>query len=758
MTTTDSSPDQPTIDRWIGNTALATMTLSQNWLIQPCEQFSDGTYSEDTTWHAIAIPSHWQQHPDLAEYAGRVVYRCHFETPPPPQTSQPIRAWLRFNGVFYWSRPYLNGHDLGRHEGYFIPSEHDITHVLRPPSEHNQLVVEVECPNEHNKSAKRMITGVFSHWDCLDPAANPGGIWLPVELHYSGPIRLHALRCHTESFDSEAAHIHYTARLDTTSPGPIHLRWTITPRTFSGEPQIIHQTRTLHYGRQEIRGLLKVPEPRLWWTHDLGTPDRYTIAVEILQHDEISDRISIDTGIRRFELRNWIASLNGVRFLIKGSNYAPGDMRIATMNTERCTHDMHLARACHMNLLRIHAHVDHPALYAAADAAGILLWQDMPLQWLYQAGVLAEARRQARAMVRLLYNHPSLVLWCMHNEPFFVANTHDEGLLSRLHTYQSAVGFSWNRDVLDARLKQTAEQEDPHRPVIRSSGEVALPGLRSGTDTHLYFGWYRAYGTLADFETLRQRMAQNLRFVTEFGAQSFPNRESCIKFFPDDITRIDFRQLAERHGFQPEMLSHWVPWRNATSLEELIAWTQEYQSNLNRFYIDRLRYQKYRPTGGIVSFCFADAFPAILWSILDYWRVPKRSYHALRAAFSPHYAFTLIEPRPYRVAEPILLPLYAVNDAHYPIHGLLLTARLMAPDRQPIAHVEHLITLDADCQAQEVDRLRLTPTAPGHYRLVIELTSGGLTSDHGDHHPPINLQHEYIISVMDDEISHHDSG
>ena len=38
------------------------------------------------------------------------------------------------------------------------------------------------------------------------------------------------------------------------------------------------------------------------------------------------------------------------------------------------------ARECHMNVLRVHAHVAHPALYAAADAQGLLLWQDFPLQ------------------------------------------------------------------------------------------------------------------------------------------------------------------------------------------------------------------------------------------------------------------------------------------------------------------------------------------------------------------------------------------
>ena len=36
-------------------------------------------------------------------------------------------------------------------------------------------------------TAKRNLTGVFQHWDCLDPDWNPGGIWRPVRVTETGP-------------------------------------------------------------------------------------------------------------------------------------------------------------------------------------------------------------------------------------------------------------------------------------------------------------------------------------------------------------------------------------------------------------------------------------------------------------------------------------------------------------------------------------------------------------------------------------------
>lgn len=713
------------------------LTLSDNWQIRPLDQFLHGIYPRsDEGWRPAVVPAHWQQLAGLETHVGNVVYRCQFALDSDPEPT-PTRYWLRLNGAFYWSQPYLNGVDLGRHEGYFAPYEREVTAWIK---RNNQVLIEVACPDERDKFNKHMITGVFSHWDCFDPEANPGGLWLPVEIQRSGRVRLQGMRLHSESFDARVANLRFRVDLDASSAGPVLLRWTFTPRTFDGPVQIYEQKRTLWQGSHTIGGLLKLREPRLWWTHDLGNPDLYTVRLEVWTAESLSDVEESAFGIRRFELRNWIPYLNGERFLAKGSNYPPGDMRIATMNRARCDEDFRLVRECHMNMLRIHAHVDHPALYAAADAAGVLLWQDMPLQWLYHPSVLGEAQRQARAMVRLLYNHPSIAIWCMHNEPLHVAETNDEGMLTRLRTYKSVFSFSWNRDLLDLRLKQIVEHEDPRRPAIRSSGEIAVPGVRDGTDAHTYFGWYQMYGGLEMAEQARRRLPANLRFVTEFGAQSFPNLESCLKFMPAEVREIDFDLLTRRHSFQGEIMANWIPWRSAQSLDELITMSQDYQIMINRYYVDRLRYHKYAPTGGIIPFLFLDPYPAILWSVVDYWRQPKRSYTELQLAFSPQYAFTLIEPRTYLVGEAIDVPLYAVNDARHPVTDLVLTAQLRDPTGQVLATICHAISLPADCTTQTIDQLRLITRMPGDYVIEIALEGG-----------TVLIRQAYVVKVARDE-------
>ncbi|ABQ90130.1 glycoside hydrolase family 2 protein [Roseiflexus sp. RS-1] len=702
--------------------APALLSLDGVWKLLPVDTFRQGFYPpDDDTWLAQEIPAHWQQHPLLERYAGCMVYRRRFTLPDapaiPPDQSAPIRYFLRFNGVFYWAQPYFNGVDLGRHEGYFEPFEHEVTAWIAPE---NDIVVEVECPDEVNKSGKRLITGIFSHWDCMDPLANPGGIWLPVELVKTGPVRLREVLLQTEASGESLAELRFRALFDARAARDVVLRWTFAPVNFAGAVQTIEQRRALADGAHEIAGVLLLNDPRLWWTHDMGAPNLYAVTLEVLCDGVVSDARTFRFGIRTFELHDWIPYLNGTRFFVKGNNYPPTDVRIATTTRERCLVDLRLARECHMNMLRVHGHIAHPALYDAADEMGVLLWQDFPLHWLYRREILPEARRQARAMVRLLGNHPSVALWCMHNEPVYVVDTRDERLITRLRTYASMFIFSWNRDVMDSELKRVVEREDGKRPVVRSSNEFPIPGIRKGTSTHFYYGWYKIYGRLEEWEPLIRRFPQLVRFVTEFGAQSFPNVESCVRFMDADIRRIDWQHLVERHQFQADIMAHWYDWRAARSLDELVQMSQEYQIKINRHYIDRLRLRKYRPTGGIMPFMFHDANPSVSWSIIDYWRAPKRSYDAMRMAFSPQYLFTVLEKESITVGEALDLPVYIVNDDHRD-DVVAITARLIGPDDATLACVERSFTLPSDCMAMEVERLRLIPPDPGTYRLELIL-------------------------------------
>jgi beta-mannosidase len=99
------------------------------------------------------------------------------------------RHFVTLDGVFYQADVWLDGAYLGDPEGYFFPHSFDITSLSRLATEH-VLAVEVACPPQRNRKAKRTITGVMQNWNAMDPTWNPGGLWRPVRVETTGPVRI----------------------------------------------------------------------------------------------------------------------------------------------------------------------------------------------------------------------------------------------------------------------------------------------------------------------------------------------------------------------------------------------------------------------------------------------------------------------------------------------------------------------------------------------------------------------------------------
>ncbi|MGE5506957.1 MAG: glycoside hydrolase family 2 protein [Chitinophagales bacterium] len=703
---------------------LGLMSLDGTWQLRPVQEFAEALVQgegDDGGWLTQDLPAHWQEHPALAGYSGRVVYRRRFSGGP----AEGVRHFLRVNGVFYRYAAYLDQVLLGSHEGYFAPADFEVTGLLRGE---NLLTLAVECPDEPRKLGKRLITGVFSHWDHLDPQLNPGGVWLPVELYSTGAARLVRLGAQLVSFDASAAKVKVDLEVDLARAFPGEgrrepaqdplIQVTFTPANFSGEPQSFKFRVRLEAGLSRLSHVCPLERYRLWWTHDLGEPNLYDVEARLFDRDGgLLDRLTIRTGLRTIALRNWIFYLNRERLFIKGENYPPPEARLARVTRDRVQGDLDLAVGAHLNMLRLHAHVDHPLLYDVADERGMLLWQDLPLQWLYAREALPEAERQAREMVRLLGHHPSVALWCMHNEPVYIEDTKDESLARALKTYYNAFIYSWNRDVMDRRLAKAARAEDPTRPVQRASGEIAL--FHRGGDTHWYFGWYMTHGPLRLFDQVRRLLPRNVRFVSEFGAQSFPHRESAVRFMDGDVRKLDWNHLAARHSAQPDVMRFWLDIDACPDLETLIALTQWYQMRLNQFYLDRLRFHKYRPCGGFLAFSFADPNPAVAWSLLDYWRVPKASYHHLANCCHPEYAFTLLDREWYRPGQTVRVPVYVVNDSPRSHAEATVQVRVTAPGGALLATAAFATRLPGDGHAAKAGEVTFAPAASGKH--VVEL-------------------------------------
>jgi beta-mannosidase len=693
---------------------VADEDLRRNWL-DPDEA------ARDETWEPVAVPGHWRSHTAFADADGPLLYRTTFDQPAPAPGE---RWWLRFDGLFYQGDVWLDGSYVGDTEGYFFPHSFEVTEALAAQREH-VLGVEVACAPQRDRTHKRNITGVFQHWDCLDPDWNPGGIWRPVGLEATGSIRIQHLRVICRRADPTRADVAVRAVLDAAEAGGASIRTTV-----GGTEHI--QEVTVAGGENQLEWTVAVAQPRLWWPWALGDQPLEDVTVEVTVDgaDRPSHTRRLRTGLRQIAMRNWIMSINGERMFVKGSNHGPTRMALGEATPEEIRRDVDLAVDCGLDLLRVHAHVTRPELYDAADEAGLLLWQDMPLQWGYARGIRKQAVRQAREAVDLLGHHPSVAVWCGHNEPFALdvgpgAEADPGAVGGRLALAQELP--TWNKTVLDRSVKRAIEKSDASRPVIAHSGVLPHPPTLDGTDSHLYFGWY--HGDERDLPDLARRLPRLVRWVGEFGAQAVPETASFMD--PDRWPDLDWERLGHTHALQKRRFDEHVPPAEHATFASWQASTQAYQATVVKHHVETLRRLKYRPTGGFAHFCFADGHPAVTWSVLDHERVPKAGFEALREACRPVIVVADRLPATVAPGDALALDVHVVSDLRVAIEGATVRAELAWTGDS------ETWTWAGDVGADECRRVGtlqvVVPDAPGPLSLSLALDAGEQsTTNHYD--------------------------
>lgn len=672
---------------------------------------------DDSQWSELHVPGHWRSDPAFAANDAPVLHRRAFEAGPPPEGR---RAWVTFSGLFYQGDVWLDGAYLGDTEGYFAAHSFEISDQLRDRSEH-VLALELACSPQNDRKAKRNLTGVFQHWDCIHPDWNPGGIWRDVIVHETGPVRIEKLRVLCLEASSERAVLLVRAQLDALEARQVRLR------TRVGET-LHEQDRPIAAGSNRVEWQVTVERPRLWWPHSLGAQTLTDVHLEVIEPTDgsISDERRRTTGLRQVRMRNWIFEINGERMHMKGANLGPTRMAIASATADELKRDMTLAREAGLDFVRLHAHISHPAIYTAADELGVLLWQDLPLQWGYARSVRKQAIRQAREAVDALGHHPSIFHWCGHNEPLALdidpelASGSPKRAAEMIGRYLALQELpTWNKSVLDFGIHRALTKADPSRPVTAHSG--VLPGPTSGgTDSHLYFGWY--HGNERDLPKLLGRFPRMARFVSEFGAQAVPVDAAFCE--PTRWPDLDWDRLGHDHALQKVFFDRTVAPGAYATFDEWRAATQEHQAVVLRRHIEELRRIKYRPNGGFALFSLADALdhPAVTWSILGHDRQPKQAYEAVQEACRPVIVTIDRPPAIVSAGDTLALDVHVVSDVRHVLRSVLVTATARWPGGTHAWRWQGDVAAD-DCTrvgALDIVVPTITPATDGE--LAIDLT------------------------------------
>ncbi|MDH3497934.1 MAG: beta galactosidase jelly roll domain-containing protein, partial [Gemmatimonadota bacterium] len=317
----------------------------------------------------LQVPGDWNSQDErLFFYEGTVWYRTVFDY----QLRPGARLFVHFGAANYDAHVYLNGTELGTHEGGFTPFNFEITGHVRPTG--NSLVVKVD-----NQRRRDAVPTVNTDW------WNYGGLTRDVTLIELPAtfVRDYFLQLANGSADRVAGWV----QLD----GPGAAGRDVTVRI----PEAGVET-TVAAGA-DGRATLDIAADLVLWSP--SNPKLYDVEIAAAS-DRVRDRI----GFRTIATRGTDILLNGRPVFLRGvSVHEQAPMREGRANgPEDARTLLEWVKELNGNFVRLAHYPHNESMVRMADSLGLLVWGEIPVYWTIQwenEATLANARRQLSEMI-----------------------------------------------------------------------------------------------------------------------------------------------------------------------------------------------------------------------------------------------------------------------------------------------------------------------------------------------------------------------
>jgi len=541
----------------------------------------------------------------------------------------PAAARLAFDGVNYSAAVWLNGERVAGPDevrGAFRRFSLDVTGQLRAGA--NDLAVEVHPPVPGD------FTLGFVDWNPQAPDRNMG-LWREVRLRLTGTVSVEdvfvAADVDLETLSRAELTVHARLENHTDAPASGRLRGEIEGRRFEQPFELgPRESREVVFAPAEHPSLV-LDAPRLWWPHDLGEPELYTLELAAEVDGETSDAHSVRFGVR--EVDDYFNAqghrgyrVNGREVLVRGGGWV--DDLLLAEDGANLEAQLRYARHMGLNTVRLEGFWGSgERLYDLADELGLLVMVGWSCQWEWEGYLGKEVddfggvkspedveivTASWRDQVVWLRNHPSIFVWVLASDKL-------------------------PRPDLERRYAEIMPATDPTRPVLASCGtlrsDVSGP---TGVKMNGPYDWVPPVYWYVD-----EGRGGAFGFNTETGpGPQPPPLESLRRMLGEDhLWPID--EVWEYHCGRNEFNTLD---RYAAALEARYGpagGAEEFARKAQAANYEAMRamYEAFavrRPeTTGVIQWMLNSAWPEMYWQLYDYYLVPNGAFYGTRAANAP---------------------------------------------------------------------------------------------------------------------------
>lgn len=547
-------------------------------------------------------------------------YRTEFDTEDASMTTE-----LIFEGINYRANIWLNGRQIASADtlfGGFRIFRINISGGVVAGK--NALAVEVF----HQRKDEPSIG--FVDWAPMAPDREMG-LWRPVKLVTSGRVKLEnafvTSKIDKDKFKSATLTITAEVVNNTGNELKTIVSGRIGDIEFKKDVALKpHERKPVEFSAAEFPGL-KIENPRIWWTHDMGKPELYTLELSAADGNKVTHALTTRFGIR--EVEDYINAyghrgyrLNGVPVLIRGGGWVDGMFLNDT--EQKVKAQMEYAIHANMNTIRLEGFWGNgERFYELADELGLLLMAGWSCQWEWE-GYLAKPEEEdfmsirtpediklivnyTRDHVLWLRNHPSIFVWVMGSDklPRPELEVKYDSLFALLDNSRPLL-MSCKEHNSTVSGKTAVKMRGPYEYV--SPNYWYIDSLNGGA-----FGFNSETGPgpqVPSLEVLKTMIPED---------KLWPVNEiwnfHCGRNEFQTIERYD-KAFTARYGKQDNVDDYTFK-SQASNLEAMRAMFEAFAINREK-------------TTGLIQWMYNSAWPKLIWQLWDYNLVPNGAFYGAR--------------------------------------------------------------------------------------------------------------------------------